>query len=192
MNDEDSLLQLQQQLRDIREPDAVSPWPPGPGWWLTIVLVLLAAAAARALLRHWHWSPRRLRFNQRWQRDASRQLHDLKHRLDTGDSRALADEFAALLRRIAVARHGRPACASLTGQEWVGWLSANDPAGFDWTQHRRLLSDLAYAPPSNVDHSDELRVLIQAALAWTRATSTAGDRQRPDGAVAGTEVAERA
>ncbi len=166
---DESLIQLQQQLRDIHDLDAVSPWPPGPGWWLMLALALLAAAALRWLLRHWHWSFRGLQFNQRWQRDASRQLHELQRRLGQQDSRALADEFSALLRRIAVARHGRTRCASLTGRAWVEWLTEQDPAGFDWTAHRRLLSDLAYAPPNSDDHTDELRELIAAALSWTRA-----------------------
>lgn len=170
---DESLIQLQQQLRDIHDLDSVSPWPPGPGWWLLLALVLITLALLRWLFRHWHWSLRSLRLNQGWQRDASRQLHALRQRLGTGDGRAMADEFSALLRRIAVARHGRAACASLTGRAWVEWLSAHDPAGFDWTSHRRLLGELAYAPPGETtDHSAELRLLIQAALAWTRAHST--------------------
>ena len=173
MTPDDSLMQLQQQLRDIRDLDPVSAWPPGPGWWLLAVLLLLLLAAVRALLRHWHWSPRRLRFNQRWQRDASRRLLDLQRRIGDEDSRALADEFSALLRRIAVARHGRAACASLTGRAWLEWLSANDPDGYDWTRHRRLLVDLAYAPPDDADHGAELLQLIRAAQAWTRAEAGA-------------------
>ena len=173
---DDSLIQLQQQLRDIHDLDSVSPWPPGPGWWLLMALILIALALVRWLFRHWHWSLRSLRVNQRWQRDASRQLHDLRQRLGTEDDRALVGEFSDLLRRIAVTRHGRAACASLTGRAWVEWLRAHDPAGFDWTPHRRLLGELAYAPPGGEsDHGPELHVLIQAALAWTRVDSTVSD-----------------
>jgi hypothetical protein len=40
-----------------------------------------------------------------------------------------------------------------------------------------MLGELAYAPPGETgDHSAELRVLIPAALAWTRAESAASGR----------------
>ncbi|MEM7360810.1 MAG: DUF4381 domain-containing protein [Pseudomonadota bacterium] len=42
---------LQQQLRDVHLPDAVSWWPLAPGWWVAGALLLLILIASGLLLR---------------------------------------------------------------------------------------------------------------------------------------------
>jgi hypothetical protein len=49
----------------------------------------------------------------------------------------VATEFSELLRRIAMARHGRTACAGLHGEDWLAWLTEHDPKGFDWRRDAR-------------------------------------------------------
>ena len=151
-------------LRDIRGLDAVSAWPLAPGWW---VLMLVAMLVVLAVVFRERLPVPALRRSGDWRADARRLLRDLKRRLPGLDGRAAAAEFSELMRRIAMARTARDECAGLSGTAWLDWLSANDPAGFDWREHGRLVVEVPYAPPGvNVDPADMQR-LIDAAKVWT-------------------------
>ena len=90
-------------------------------------------------------------------------------------------ELSELLRRVAMARLGREACAGLVGEAWLAWLAEQDPKGFDWRTRGRPLLDAPYAPPAPVRVADPSRagpsgraveglqdwlVLIDAAYQW--------------------------
>ncbi|CAK0777032.1 conserved hypothetical protein [Gammaproteobacteria bacterium] len=153
------------QLRDIRGLDPISLWPLAPGWWVIagILTMLVVAGLLAAWWVHvWH---------QDWRSDAHRHLRELATRVHQIGAKEVAAQLSELLRRIAMARHGRTACASLTGEAWLDWLSAQDPAGFPWSKRGRVLIDLPYAPPRDQTRSagtdpDSLRTLIEAALPW--------------------------
>ena len=153
------------QLLDIRGLDPGSWWPPAIGWWL----VALAALFALVALRHFaQWLRRR---PPRWQCDAMRQLHGLRRRCRKQPAKNTAGELSELLRRIAMARFGRAACAGLFGPPWLAWIEARDPTGFRWSAQGQLLLDLPYAPPGrDEEHSDQLHQLINAALIWVVAS----------------------
>jgi hypothetical protein len=86
-------------------------------------------------------------------------------------TKEIAGELSELMRRIAMARFGRPACAGLSGEEWLEWLARNDPAGFDWSGRAHLMLELPYAPPGRAGAERPLfNLLIDAALAWVAAT----------------------
>ena len=162
---------LASQLRDIRGLDAIPWWPLAPGWWLVAIGVVALVWLLGTRLPVWRW-PRPTR-RLAWQRTAARDLRALRRRVGHEDSKRLAGELSELLRRIAMARCGRDACAGLSGKDWLQWLSANDPLGFDWTRHGDLLTRLPYAPPAPGDKGTLLLTLIDAALAWTRPRATA-------------------
>lgn len=150
-------------LRDIHGLDASPWWPPAAGWWLLLLAIIFAVLAARFLMRFWH-----LR-GVRWRRDAEAQLGALKRRMAYTDPKLVAGELSELIRRIAIARCGRRACAGLEGDDWLAWLKRNDPDRFDWPDEGRLLLDLPYAPSGvNVDPG-RLERLINAARAWVHA-----------------------
>jgi len=138
------------QLRDIRGLDPISWWPPAPGWWLLVGSMLLL------LYLGWRWrASLRVRIppfpvlrigNWRW--DAARQLRDLRQRALTQDPKHTASELSELLRRVAMARLGRDACAGLTGAAWLAWLADQDPNHFDWRTQGQPLLDAPYAPPA--------------------------------------------
>ena len=148
---EPSLLPL--PLRDIHGIDPAPWWPPAPGWWILAGTLLLVLAAL------WRWWPtayrvragidalyRRL-FRPAWQRAASRELRQLRESARQRTAPELAAASSALIRRIAMARHGRAACASLHGHAWLEWLSAHDPAGFNWGREAGWLLRAPFAPP---------------------------------------------
>jgi hypothetical protein len=157
---------LANRLHDIHELDPASIWPLATGWWLLLAAALLLVLLVVGLRR---WRPDLQRFIPRygWSRDAAHELTALRHQISYADTKVMAARLSELMRRIAIARCGRERCAGLHGDLWLAWLAVHDPAGFDWRNRGRLLLDLPYAPPGDLDQQPELRDLIDAALVWT-------------------------
>lgn len=182
-------IQSIQTLRDIRDIPAIPWWPPAPGWWLLLLAMIALVYSV------WRWrAPLSLRVPipgitlGTWRWDAAAALRHLKRRArEGGDAKKLAGELSELLRRIAMARLGRPACAGLTGQAWLDWLSAHDPSGFPWHERGRLLLVTPYAPPGA--GGDDIRSLIEAAEGWVSARDPrAGGRRARARVGAGAEA----
>jgi hypothetical protein len=157
-------------LRDIHDIGPLSWWPPAPGWWLLAGALVLIGLAA------WRWRDRlSLRIPipgitlGTWRWDAAIALRDLQRRArTTGDLKAILGELSELLRRIAMARRGRDACAGLTGSDWLDWLAEHDPRGFPWRERGHLLVAAPYAPESALQGPARADVLamIDAAITW--------------------------
>jgi hypothetical protein len=158
-------------LRDIRGIEGVPWWPLADGWWILVGALVLIGLAA------WHWRVvLRLRVPipfitlGSWRWDAAAALRDLRRRARAGQAaKTTAGELSELLRRIAMARLGRSACAGLVGDGWLGWLAENDPKGFPWRERGRALLEAPYAPPVRAGdrgQPDSLLELIDAAYAW--------------------------
>lgn len=122
-------------------------------------MVALLGVATVALIA---WRRRR----RRWDHEARELLRDLRVRVPAEDPRRLAGELSELLRRIAMVRFGRHACAGLTGGGWLQWLEAHDPRDFPWTTSGRVLVDLPYAPRDSAVDASVLIPLIRAAEPW--------------------------
>lgn len=154
------------QLRDIRGLDSIPWWPPAPGWWLTgAVIVVLTLALL------W-WRDQRQRYPLgTWQKDAQRRLGELRRGLEQREPKQAAGELSELLRRIAMARFGREACAGLTGDEWLNWLKDKDASGFEWDTEGRILLQLPYAPAGSETDTHTLERLIYATVRWVFAKS---------------------
>lgn len=155
--------QILSQLRDIQELDPVSWWPLATDWWLLMLVILLVITGLVLWLRHLRKYP-----PGSWNRDAHRQLMQLKKQAHQLSDSELAGRLSVLLRRIAVTRLGRIQAAGLSGDAWLDWLHEQDPQDYDWQQNGGLLLTLPYAPTtdSSSDNS-QLLELLQAAIAWT-------------------------
>ncbi|NEX16707.1 MAG: hypothetical protein C1943_08775 [Halochromatium sp.] len=135
-------------LRDIHDSLGNPWWPLAPGWWLILALIIGLMALV------WSYrSGRRLVLPAipllhigDWRWDARRELQRLRHAGQDESLKVRLAELSELLKRIAMARHGRRTCADLHGQAWLDWLSEQDPAGFDWRSHGQLLIRAPYAP----------------------------------------------
>jgi hypothetical protein len=118
-------------LDQLAPPHAPPPpgwWPPAPGWW-GLALLLLAALCAWA----WWWC----RPHRRQRRAALRSLRQLQAAQldDVQLARALQD----LLRRYALARHGRETVAQLAGEAWLAFVHAHGGIGLEGAAGRALL-----------------------------------------------------
>lgn len=163
MQGQDSNAALLAQLRDIRGLDPMPWWPPAPGWWyllcLIVVLAVLYRVAWRALTAR--------KLSRAWQEDAMRILCDLKSDKLKADKDKAAS-LSVLLRKLAIRKHGRAACAGLEGEEWLRWLARNDPSGFDWEREGRILIDAPYAPDGPARRPGVLDRIVQAVEGWVR------------------------
>jgi len=156
------------QLRDIEAALGNPWWPLAPGWWL------LLAALALLVLVLWRFDlvwrlrvPIPLVTLGSWRWDAGRELRQLRRDATDASAKDTATDLSELLRRIAMARHGRGACAGLHGADWLGWLAEHDPKGFDWRDQGRLLLAAPYAPPARTEAElNTLLRLIDAAMDW--------------------------
>ena len=135
-------------LRDIHLPQAVSWWPPAPGWWGLLVVVLLAISMF-FLIRAWR-KRRRLRNTAilEVQRicDAFEQHHD---------NLRLIRELSVLLRRISISYFPRADVASLTGEQWLRFLDScstitDNEQGF-LNGPGRILNDGPYQARLDID-----------------------------------------
>lgn len=111
MNDMDPLA----NLRDVHLPEAVSAWPPAPGWWVVAAL-LITALGALALLA---WR----RHQQRgYLRDALVQIQALPlHKsLSPAEQLRRAND---ILKRCAITAYPQCDVAPLSGESWLAFLN---------------------------------------------------------------------
>lgn len=103
-------------LRDLHLPEAVSWWPPAPGWWLLLALLTVGILL---LLRRWL----RWRAHNSARRYALRQLERIAGEYDDRqDPVRFAKALSELLRRTMLAYAPRRDVAGLTGEAWLEWL----------------------------------------------------------------------
>ena len=150
-------------LRDIHLPEAVSLWPPAPGWWVAAGLVVALAVALRLL---------QLRRRRSVARAALRELDGLeRNHQETGDAAEYAVRLSALLRRVALARFPRNEVASLHGAFWVDFLSrASARTGFP-AEVVEAMERAVFAPLRRENPSEDTAAWGAAARAWIRRTS---------------------
>lgn len=168
------------QLRDIHVQMGYLWWPPAPGWWLLAgALVLLGLALWRYDPRWRLYVPLPVITLGTWRWEAAQGLRALRGRLAREPVKPIAAELSELLRRIAMTRHGRAACAGLHGDAWLGWLTDNDPKGFDWRHDGAALLTAAYAQPAAANAQREaIRRLLDAAMEWVAAPDPKPPRRR--------------
>jgi len=160
-----------QALRDIHDGLGNPWWPLAPGWWLIAVALLALAVLVWSRRRRWpRLPPIPLLHLGSWRWDAHRELRRLRQSDPSVSVKARATALSELLKRIAMARHGRAACAGLHGRRWLDWLTRHDPDGFDWCGEGQLLTQAPYAPERTDDAAgtERLARLIDASERWIR------------------------
>ena len=102
------------QLAPLREPMAISWWPPAPGWWVVLALSLALLGGFSLWLRE-----RRLRTAYR--RIALAALDELRSR------EARQNELNWLLKAAALRAYPHERIAGLHGAQWQQFLASSCP-----------------------------------------------------------------
>lgn len=152
---------LLSQLHDIKGLDAINWWPLAPGWW-GLFFVLLAICTAVYFYR---------RYKERKAASLWEQTKSLFEALRSKPDQDAKEKIAALselIRRVAIRKHGRDACAGREGKEWLAWLTKHDPENFDWQRNAGILIEAPYMPDGTVIANDDIEQLIEAAERWMK------------------------
>lgn len=147
-------------LRDIHLPEAISWWPPAPGWWvLGLLLLLFSAYWAK---QFWRALPRR-----RVVREAQVELERIRRQYQAKDDgvRLLA-ELSILLRRVAVTIGPRARVAGLTGRAWLEELDRGLGGNGFRQGPGKLLVDGPYQPQVPARN---MEMLLELCEQWLRA-----------------------
>lgn len=111
--------ELLAQLADIKLPEAVSWWPPAPGWW---ALLLLALGLTYLALQAY----RRARARKLLLRSALAELQ--RSALEANDALSQLNAVNSVLRRVALFHYDAHQVAGLSGQSWAEFLRDTDGA----------------------------------------------------------------
>lgn len=133
------------QLAPAHAPPAAGWWPPAPGWWgLMLLLALIAAGLVYGFRRP----------SIRLRRAALRELKRLEE--GPNDDVRLAGELERLMRRYAIAVHGREAVAHLSGLAWLDFVVAHGGKELAGEAGQALLRT-AYGSPVKIDRARWLK-----------------------------------
>lgn len=108
------------ELRDIHLPDAISWWPPAPGWWIiagVLVLTLLLGYMARKYYR-----------SKAIHRHIVTEIETIKNNYQSNkNTYTLIQSLSVLLRRCCISFYPRHETAGLTGKDWLRYLDSTYP-----------------------------------------------------------------
>ena len=135
-------------LRDIHLPEAISWWPPAPGWWLLFALLLAVVALCFFLIKLWR--------RGRLRREARMALQQIQISYkQQQDGVRLATDLSVLLRRIAISRYPQTEVAALTDSQWLTFLDqgiAKSKAAGGFSQGvGQVLTVAPYRPNVEID-----------------------------------------
>jgi hypothetical protein len=149
------------QLRDIQGMDITL--------WQFLLPYVLGAIALIVLgflaWRMWQKKPRKS--------DSPQAILRALQDATTLEPRAQAAMLQLLLKKHAIALHGRAAVAGLSDAQWLAWLDAHAPVkGFRWSDEASVLLRLPYQPTtaSPQDHA-ALAAIRTAATRWVEGQS---------------------
>lgn len=156
-------------LRDIHLPEAISWWPPAPGWWLLLLTMAVLLAAIP--------SYRRLRKRSLLKRTVLAELEAIRRQYQQEHNQTeLVQALSALMRRASISFYQRSDTASLTGTQWLRHLDETaERKGFEHGDG----SILATAPylPANSQLDINFDDLVSLCEAWLRRQPVKGISQ---------------
>lgn len=131
-------------LRGYHLPEAISWWPPAPGWWL------LGGLSLATLIGLVWWIRRRSRRGLPAKAALSELTQLRNEHAAGGDTAVFVRELSKLLRRFAIAVFPSRDVASLTGDDWLRFLDAHGGDGRFLDGCGRQLTDAPYRRDAEV------------------------------------------
>lgn len=128
-----------EQLHDIEGLDPISIWPLASGWWILISSGVVLSVLLIYLLIRW------VAYKKSWRCDTKQKLDLLEKNLSETNIHDTVIALSEYLRRIVLKKHPRQECAALFGEEWLQWLTKNDPKKFDWIAKGQVIITMPYA-----------------------------------------------
>ena len=108
------------ELRDIHLPDAVSWWPPAPGWWIIASLLLLTLLLGYLARKYYR--------SKALQRQIVAEIEAIKNDFQSHkNTYTLIQSLSILLRRSCISFYPRHETAGLTGGDWLRYLDDTYP-----------------------------------------------------------------
>ena len=169
------------KFHDIAGIDQVDWWPLAPIYWIALfiltilILILLVIYVRRRVFRNsWQYDAIKeldiierniVQLNQSGEKSSESSKNQLSN-INLSIMQANAVALSEVIRRIAMQKHSRSACAGLKGEEWLKWLSTHDSRKFDWQKNGKILTEIAYAPICSDLSSQKLHLLINAIKKW--------------------------
>jgi len=165
MNSENPLA----NLKDIHLPDAVSAWPPAPGWWILAFLIV-------ALLSWSIWIFWKKYQQKHLLRVSIATLEQLEKDFEKHQNpQQLIRQYSSLLRRVSIALFSRSEVASLTGQSWLEFLDNRAHTTLFNSEAGNLLVNAPYQKPEkSIEHLDQLTLSIKL---WIEAVYRASSKK---------------
>ena len=155
------------QLRDIHMPEAVSIWPPAPGWWLLAIVIIVGITyLTYRIIRH--------KRDNRYRKLALAQLAKID--LTTRDSAQFLQQLNRLLKQTALAAAPTTNVAGLSGQHWLHFLdqTANTSAFSEGIGKVLMHGPYQQDADSSIDHSFDKQALKELVHNWIRQHSITG------------------
>ncbi len=169
-------------LRDIHLPEAISWWPPAPGWWLVIATIIGVLVI--------YYTVKKIRYRRRLKRVTKDAFETLKQQyLDNHDKRQLACNLSILLRRASISFYPRHDTAGLTGKDWLNYLDSTLPNSATTRFNSKLgqvlltapyMKNNASMPNDNTRHTApdyDADTLLKLCQQWLRAQPVKKARQ---------------
>lgn len=129
-------------LRPLHSPEAISWWPPAPGWWIVTALAITALIFIIIFLsRHWKIN--------RYRRHALREATQIKQDY-AQQPLHYCQQMNQLLKRIAVHVWPKNLTASLTGTAWLEFLNAQYKHEIFSPTSITLLGESAYQATADI------------------------------------------
>ena len=101
---------------DIEGLDLIGACPLAVGWWLIICFAIVLLIAMLWL----YWCNKK--YKASWSYPLYLRLIKLENNLQQNSKKDLINELSECLRKVAIKKYPREACASISGQVWLNWF----------------------------------------------------------------------
>ncbi|WP_268797176.1 DUF4381 domain-containing protein [Pseudomonas huanghezhanensis] len=156
------------QLQPLVPPQAVSAWPPAPGWWLLLVLI---PALIYGVWRARHLLPSKARTAKVEQpldplrQAALEELARMPKPYDGAPAGAWLQQINGLLKRLCRNHYPYSQSHTLNGRKWLAFLDNRCPAA--GLTRWMILVEGAYKPECKLDDK-AINGLTQSVETWIR------------------------